>query len=80
LRRRDLRPGDWQRGRDLVEQTLCHSGVDLKFSANANIGGGRQVHDIVAGERISSEGAQPPRELLQIDHLQPHPHGCQDPP
>jgi hypothetical protein len=76
LRCRDLRPGDWQRGRDLVEQTLCHSGVDRKVSADANIGGGRQVHDVVAGESISPEGAQSPRELLHIDHLQPHPHDC----
>jgi hypothetical protein len=69
LRRRDLRPGDWQRERDLVEQALRQSGVDLEIRADTNIGGGRQVHDVVAGERISSESAQPPRELLHINHL-----------
>jgi hypothetical protein len=42
LRRRDLRPGDWQRGRDLVEQALRHSGVNLEVSADAHIRGGRQ--------------------------------------
>jgi hypothetical protein len=80
LRRRDLRSGDRQRRRDLVEQALRHSGVDLKVSADANIGGGRQVHYVVAGEHISSESAQPPRELLHIDHLQPHPRIANDPP
>jgi hypothetical protein len=80
LQRRDLRPGDWQRGRDLVEQALRQSGVDLEVSADASIGGGRQVHDVVAGERISSKSAQPPRELLHIDHLQPHPRIANDPP
>jgi hypothetical protein len=80
LRRRDLRPGDWQRGRDLVEQALRHSGVNLEVSADAHIRGGRQVHDVVAGERVSCESAQPPRELLQFDHLQPHPRIADDPP
>ena len=80
MRRRDLRSGDRQRGRDLVEQALRQSGVDLEISADANIGGGCQVHDVVAGERISSKCAQPPRELLHIDHLQPHPRIANDPP
>jgi hypothetical protein len=80
LRRRDLHPGDWQGGRDFVEQALRQSDVDLKVSADADIGGGRQVHDVVAGERVSSESAQPPRELLHIDHLQPHPRIANDPP
>jgi hypothetical protein len=80
LRCRDLRSGDWRHGRDLVEQALRHSGVDLEVSADTNIGGGRQVHDVVAGERISSESAQPPRELLDIDHLQPLRRIVDDPP
>jgi hypothetical protein len=80
LRRRDLGPGDRQGERDLVEQALRHSGVDLEVSADANIGRGRQVHDVVAGERISSESTQPPRELLDIDHLQPHRRIVSDPP
>jgi hypothetical protein len=72
LRRHDLSTCDRQRRRDLVEQALRHSGVDLEVSADANIGRGRQVYDVVAGERISSDGTQPSRELLGIDHLQPH--------
>jgi hypothetical protein len=72
LRRRDLHPGDWQGRRDLVEQALRQSGVDFEVRADANFGGSRQVHDVVAVERVSSETAQPPRELLHIDHLQPH--------
>jgi hypothetical protein len=80
LRRRDLRSGDWQRGRDLVEQALRKGGVDLEVSADPHVGGGRQVHDVVAGERISSESAQPPRKLLHINHLQPHPQIADDPP
>jgi len=80
LRRRDLGRGDRQGGRDLVEQALRQSGVDLEVSADANIGRGRQVHDVVAGERIGSESAQPPRELLDIDHLQPHRRIVNDPP
>ena len=72
MRGRDLRSGDWRRGRDLVEHALRQGGIDLEVSADTNVGGGRQVHDVVAGERISSETAQPPRELLDIDHLQPH--------
>jgi hypothetical protein len=72
LRRRDLGPGDRQGGRDLVEQALRQGGVDLEVCADANIGRGRQVDDVVAGERISSESTQPSRELLDIDHLQPH--------
>jgi len=69
LRRRDLGTGDRQCRRDLVEQPLRQSGVDLEVSADANIGRGRQVHDVVAGERISPDSTQPPRELLDIDHL-----------
>jgi hypothetical protein len=79
LRRRDLRPGDWQGGRDLVEQALRLSGVNLEVSADANIGGGRQVHDVVAGELIGSKSAEPPGEFLHIDHLQPHPRVAIDP-
>ena len=80
LRCRDLRSGDGRCGRDLVEQTLRHGGVDLAVSADPNIGGGRQIHNVVAGERLSSESAQPPRELLHVNHLQPHPRIAFDPP
>jgi hypothetical protein len=75
-----LRCGDGQRGRDLVEQALRHGGVDLEVSADTNIGGRRQVHDVVTGERISSESAQPSRELPHVNHLQPHPRVAIDPP
>jgi hypothetical protein len=80
LRCRYLRSGDWRRGRDLVEQALRHGGVDLEVSADTNIGCGRQVHDVVAGEHFSSESAQPPRELLHVNHLQPHSQVAVDPP
>jgi hypothetical protein len=79
LRRCDLRCCDWQRGRDAVKQALCQVGVDLEVSADTNIGGGSQVHDIVAGERIGSEGAEPPGEFLHIDHLQSPPRVAVDP-
>jgi hypothetical protein len=64
----------------MVEQALRHRGVDLEVSAYANIGGGRQVHDVVARERIGSERAHPPRELLHVNHLQPHPRVAIDLP
>ncbi|MEU8232247.1 hypothetical protein AB0C12_21900 [Actinoplanes sp. NPDC048967] len=80
MRRRDLGSGDWRHGRDLVEQALRQGGVDLEVSGDAHVGCGGQIHDIVAGERSSSESAQPPRELLHINHLQPHPEIADDPP
>ena len=55
----------------MLEQVARHGSVDLKICADANIGRGRQVHDVVAGEHIGPKSAQPPRELLHIDHLQP---------
>jgi hypothetical protein len=58
---------------------LRQGGVNLKVSADANIGGGRQVHDVVAGERVVSEGAEPPGEFLHAYHLQPHPLVAVDP-
>jgi hypothetical protein len=62
-------------GRYAVEQALCQVGVNLEVIADSNIGVGREVHDIVAGERIGSEGAEPPGEFLHVDHLQPS-SGC----
>jgi hypothetical protein len=63
----------------VVKQALRQSGVNLEISADTNIGGGRQVHDIVARESIGSEGAEPPGEFLHIDHLQSHPRVAVDP-
>jgi hypothetical protein len=67
------------RGRDPVKQALRQSGVNLEVSADANISGGRQVHDVVAGERVGAEGAEPPGEFLHIGHLRPHPRVAVDP-
>jgi hypothetical protein len=80
LRRRDLGPGDRQGGRDLVEQALRQSGVDLEVSADTNISRSRQVHHVIAGERTGSEITQPPRELLDIDHVQPYRRIVDNPP
>ncbi|WP_255363772.1 hypothetical protein [Actinoplanes sp. TFC3] len=40
MRRRDLRSGDRQRRRDLVEQALRQGGIDVEVSADAHISGG----------------------------------------
>jgi hypothetical protein len=74
-----LRSCDWQRGRDAVKQALRQIGVNLEVSVDPNVGGGRQVHDVVAGERIGSEGVEPPGEFLHIDHLQSPPRVAVDP-
>jgi hypothetical protein len=76
LRRRDLCSGDRRRGREGVKQPLRQGGVYLEVGAHAYIGGGRQVHDVVVGELVGSQGAEPPGEFLHVDHLKPHLSGC----